>query len=831
MTPSDIPTAVYRLQLNAQFTLKQAISILPYLKELGVEAIYCSPYYDSYNSHGYDVTNPNSLNPAVGTPKDFDHFCAELKKLDLKHILDVVPNHMGIQGGKNQWWQDVLENGPYSDYADFFDIDWNPDKHELKNRVLFPILGAPYGQVLEDQEIQLDFEEGIFFLRYGDAILPLCPESYPKILGPETPKIYQTFPLQTDERSQAKKEGQKVLKQIVKKIPKLTTDQLDALIEAQFYRLSYWKVASHEINYRRFFNIHELAAICIENPKVLEAHHKWIFELVEEGKVQGLRIDHPDGLYDPLGYFKRLRERFSIYTVVEKILDRKEKLSSLWQVEGTVGYEYLNVLNGIFICQENEKAFTEIYEEFVRGHVDFEQTLYESKKLFTNYEMVSEVDALGLRLDRLSEHDRLYRDFTRLDLTKALAEVIANFPVYRTYIAPEGEVSSRDAHYITIAIEKAKALATDLDPSIFEFLEKVLLQQLPDNAQQYRDFVLRFQQLTGPLMAKGLEDTAFYRYNRFISLNEVGGDPEHFGYSLEDYHRHNQEKVKEWPYGFLATSTHDTKRSEDVRMRLNVLSEMPERWQLEVKKWAIVNQKFPKPSPEIEYFIYQTLLGAWPLSFERLWEVILKSMREAKQETSWNQPNDEYEMRVSQFVRNILDPKHHFLHLFLEFYEEVAHYGNLNSLSQTAIKLASCGVVDTFQGNELLHYRLVDPDNRTPVDFNPRKKLLQQASIKKEPKLFLHYKGLNFRKQHPELFLIGEYQPLPVKSEHLIAFYRRHKNQTLVVLAGRFYASNPNWEEIELPFEKGYEVFTGKTVSKRVQMDQTFPVSWVYHKS
>ncbi len=799
---SNIPSSVYRLQLNEDFPLKKAIKVLPYLMDLGVEGVYCSPFYDAYSAHGYDVTDPNKLNPKIGTLQEYLQFCAQLKKLGLKQIVDVVPNHMGIKGGRNKWWQDVLEKGPNSEYASFFDINWFPEKRELQERVLLPILGSNYGLALENQEITLHQEGGKYWLQYADFPLPIATRSSPLLKG----------------------KG------------KHSVEYLDRLLEAQYYRLSYWRVASHEINYRRFFNIHELVALRIEEKQVLEAHHKWLFELIEAGHIQGLRIDHPDGLYDPVAYFDSLRSRFSLYTVVEKILDREEQLPESWKVEGTVGYESLNVLNGVFINQSNERAFDEIYEEFIGHAPNFEEIVYQSKKLFALYEMVSEVEALGLYLDRLSEQSRYYRDFTRHDLTKALAEVIACFPVYRTYIPPKGKVSKRDSEYIIYAIKKAKTKATDLDSSIFDFLEKLLLVQLKDQ-KGYREFVLRFQQLTAPLMAKGLEDTTFYVYNRFISLNEVGGDPPHFGYSIRDFHRFNREKLKNWPLGFLSSSTHDTKRSEDVRQRLNVLSEIPERWRREVKKWSKATSKFKNngPSPNTEYFIYQILIGVWPQKplkkkeyaslGERLWNVILKSMREAKQETSWMFPNEEYEKAVKDFLFALLIPEksNPFLEHFLSFQKEIDRLGAYNSLSATILKIASCGVVDIYQGNERLNYALVDPDNRRPVDFELRRKELDEVKEADPHKLFssgdlshlkiyLHWKALNFRKEHRDLFLKGEYLPLKVKGrqkEHLIAFVRIYDKRALIVLAGRFFSSlSLGWGDIEVQFPKGWEQFS-----------------------
>lgn len=888
-----IPASVYRLQLSADFPIKSALNILPYLKDFGIEAIYCSPYFKSFSSQGYDVTDPNAFHPLLGTLEEYKTFCAKLKELELLHIADIVPNHMSIKGGQNRWWQDVLENGPFSEYASYFDINWSPEKPELQDRVLLPILSSAYVEALENQEIILSYEEGKFFLRYSDYLLPLAFHSYALILENDIEQLkrtyeeddpewkeyqaliqhYRLFPISGQEREAKKEEGReklliffnhskKIHKHILKQIQRFngrkqktaSFDLLDKLLEAQFYRLSYWRVASHEINYRRFFNINELVSIHIENETVLENHHRWLFELVNEDQIQGIRIDHPDGLYDPVTYFHRLRQKIKVFTVVEKILEGKEKLPPDWEVEGTVGYDYLNVLNGIFVCQENEKTLTAIYEEFIGKKVDFEEILYRSKRFFTDYEMVSEVESLGLKLDRLSEKNREYRDFTRHELTKALAEVIACFPVYRSYINPQGEVSERDRHIIKIAIEKAKSCAYDLDVSIFEFLEKVLLTKArirPEEEEAYRDFVLRFQQLTAPIMAKGMEDTAFYIYNRLLSLNEVGAEPAHFGHSIGEFHSHNLEKKEKWPYGFLATSTHDTKRSEDARMRLNVLSEMPERWNLELKKWSLINSKHKKGpiAANTEYFIYQTLIAAWPhgplnseelsVFTERIWKVILKSIREAKLETSWLYPNVEFEEMVHAFLLAILSEEH-FLSQFTEFHQLIDRCGAWNSLSQVALKIGSPGVVDIYQGNECLTYRLVDPDNRSSVDFELRKKSL--AQIKKEDlahlfkahelsklKFLLQTKALHFRNKYKDLFLEGEYLPLKtegVRKEHVIAFLRKKEDTFVVVLAGRFFSALDSdsplgkhaWDDTEILLPEGWDelaltdLFTDKKI-------------------
>ncbi len=917
-----VPATVYRLQLNEAFPIAKAIKILPYLKALGIEAVYCSPYFQSYSLHGYDITNPNQFNLKIGRPEEFDLFYRKLKELHMMHIIDVVPNHMGIKGGQNGWWQDLLENGHYSLYANFFDINWSPEKRQLQDKVLLPILGAPYGKALAKGEIHFSFQEGQFHLQYADSPLPIAPHTYAIILETELESLkhthadddpdlkaylelidfYRAFPIASQERKSKKEEGSSRLVALMKRSPKMrshiarlvtlfnakqnhvnhSVDLLDKLLEGQFYRLSYWRVAGHEINYRRFFNLSELVSIKIEEEYVLEAHHELLFQLIERGVIQGVRIDHPDGLYDPIQYFHRLRERFTLYTVAEKILERKERLPDEWEVEGTVGYEFLNILNGIFIVKQNEEALTEIYKSFVGPMAGFEELLYAAKKYFATDEMASDVDSLGLRLDHLSETIPEYRDFTRHDLTEAIAEVISCFPVYRSYLGPQGKPNKRDAHYIQIAIGKARVKAAHLDPSIFDFLEKVLLVKLKwrhDGEEAlYRQFILRFQQLTGPIMAKSLEDTVCYIYNRFLSLNEVGGDPRHFGISLGEFHAYNREKRESWPFGFLASSTHDTKRSEDVRMRLNVLSEFPEKWALEVKKWSIVNQKYKKegPSENTEYFIYQTLLGVWPrvairkdhfqAVCERIWQIILKSLREAKQETSWRAPNASYEQAVHDFFLAILAPgkNNRFRKLFTEFLALIDRYGAWNSLSQFVLKCGSPGVAEVYQGNERLNYRLVDPDNRQPVDFDFYRKELR--SIRNRPieelfarhelskvKMALTTKAFHYRIAHKPLFLEGDYLPLSARGarkENVVAFMRRLEDQWVIIVAARFYTqlAAAEWDlplgqhawgntELILPSDWNHpiltDLFTGNKVKTRrhtlklADLFEKLPVSWL----
>ena len=660
MSRVEVPSSIYRLQLHKRFNFKQATQILPYLKALGMDGVYCSPYYVAYSQHGYDITNPNKLNPLIGTKEEFEAFCAKLKELKMKNIIDVVPNHMGIKGGMNQWWQDVLEQGPESRYARFFDIDWDSEKRALQNKVIFPILGDPYRECLEKGEIQLKYEDGALALHYCDYTLPLAPKTYSLVLQdkafatllaqlkrfPKTPVKREVLTQKLKTQIHDKVLTEKGLKaRVNRRLSWFNSDpkRLHMLLEEQYYRISSWNLSGKEINYRRFFNFNDLAAISIENEQVLNAHHRFVFELARKKVIQGIRIDHPDGLYDPALYFERVRKKTNVPIFVEKILGSKERLPEEWPVEGNVGYDYLNVITALFIDKRNEKALTHTYEKFIGKHIDFTDLLYDKKKWFANVYMTCEVDELGRLLDEVSDLDLRFREFNRADLREAILEVIASFPVYRTYIGPHCTApTKRDALYIKEAMQRARARCPYVDPFIFQFIEDLLLLKIDlskENEKAFRAFILRFQQFTGPIMARGMEDISFYIYNRFLPLNEVGGDPRNFGLSAGEFHQHNEERHHRWPCSILASSTHDSKRSEDVRMRLNVLSELAEEWHNNVFLWSDLNRRFKRrdyPDANTEYLIYQMLVGLWPeneLSAnewkkykERLWNNLLKSI-------------------------------------------------------------------------------------------------------------------------------------------------------------------------------------------------------------
>ncbi len=946
-----IPSSVYRIQLNRDFTFKHVTVLVPYLKELGIEAVYCSPYFQAVpgSMHGYNVINPNSINPEIGTSEEYSNFCDVLAKNDMGHILDVVPNHMGVMGKNNRWWLDVLENGLCSFYAQYFDIDWKPIKQELWGKVLLPILGDFYGKVLENQEIRIIFQDGGFTAFYHDHCFPIDPKTYAVILEGDIDKLVkemgqdnqdyseylsvitafknlppasECLPEKIIERSREKEIAKRRLAALAERSEKISSfieervrffngnkddpksfDALDHLLNLQSYRLAFWSVASQEINYRRFFDINELGAIRTEDEKVFKAYHEMLYKLIKEGKVNGLRIDHPDGLYDPSKYFIRLQREYllqmilkeseeefrkkgedsaqidedatretlerllanefsaspALYVVAEKILGSRESLPENWSIHGTVGYEFLNAVNGLFVDAKNQEAFGKLYEGYIGHTIDFDELAYNKKKFFGLVPMASEINALGHRLDRISETNRNYRDFTRNDLTVAIREVIAGFSVYRTYVSPDSaSVSERDEKYICAAVEKARAKTPALNPAVYDFLKDVLLLRVKieagsDEANLYKDFVLRFQQLTGPIMAKGVEDTSFYVYNRLLSLNEVGGDPFCFGCTRKKFHQQNIERNKRWPCSMINSSTHDTKRSEDVRMRINVLSEIPEEWKLKINEWGELNRQFKtaidgisEPRPNTEYFIYQTLIGAWPdedLSrdatdsfIERIWQYTLKAVREAKIYTSWSKPDTAYEEAVNRFIKAILtqSDSNHFLKTFLPFQKKISFFGKLNGLSATLLKIASPGVVDIYQGNETWCYALVDPDNRRSVDFEGRMHMLGEAKKNLESgasenlsarlfalenlgrlKLIYTWKTLTFRRQNKDLFVGGEYIPVEVKGDkerNIVAFVRKRGKKIALAVAARFFTSCLSNTEMSFSpdFWKGTELIWPK---------------------
>ncbi len=901
-----IPNCTYRLQFNRWFTFSQAREIVPYLDALGVSDVYASPYFQASpdSLHGYDITDHNKLNAAIGSRKAYDAWSAELGAHSMGQLLDFVPNHVGIAEPLNEWWMDVLENGPSSRYAPYFDIDWQPLKSDLRDKVLLPILSDQYGRILERGELQVRFEEGTFYLLYGDRRLPIAPGTYRYVLEialqllsehkeedfyaelqsiltalEYLPKRTETDPKRIVERIREKEiikrrlerrctEAPQVQQAIEKALAQIngepgdprSFDALDELLNAQSYRLAFWRVAAEEINYRRFFDVNDLAAIRVELPEVFDAIHRLTLELVSAGAVTGLRIDHPDGLYLPREYFEKLQQRCAkalgialprdgraIYMVAEKILTGSETLRRDWRVHGTTGYDFANQVTQLLVDSSAETAITKMFHRFIGHSVPFGHLLYAKKLQVMKLSLANDVDVLGNTLDRLSEQNRWYRDFTLEALSRTVRETIACFPVYRTYLAPGQPVTEEDRQIVERAIAAAKRRNPAMEESIFNFLRDVLLFHFPPNLDskaraEHTHFVLKFQQATGPIMAKGLEDTVFYIYNRLAALNEVGGEPQQFGLSVEAFHGRNINRQRNWPATLLATSTHDTKRSEDVRARIVAISEVPELWRRSLQRWRVANRRSKRtihdaeaPDANEEYLLYQTLLGTWPMQadgepittatpeyIERIQAYMAKALHEAKINTSWIRPNEEWDAAMGDFVAKILDPspRNKFLPVFIPAAKEIARLGAVNSLTQTLLKLTSPGVPDIYQGTEIWDYSLVDPDNRRPVDYKRRREMLESLATANPRdlvhtwpdgriKMFLTRHVLHFRREHVELFQRGDYMPLTSSgtfAECCVAFALQLADQWIVVIAPRlssrvgFPPIAENWKDTTIEF-------------------------------
>jgi (1->4)-alpha-D-glucan 1-alpha-D-glucosylmutase len=890
LTVTRIPLSTYRLQFNHRFTFCDARRIVDYLAALGVTDCYASSYLMAMpgSPHGYDVADPTRLNPEVGSDEEYWAWVAALRKHSMGHVLDVVPNHMGI-ARSNPWWLDVLENGPSSRYARFFDISWHPVKDELANKLLIPILGDQYGAVLERQELKLVFERGAFFVKYYDDVLPVAPDTYVLIFrnalddwvahhpgdaadelriilaaSQNLPPRSSTDPVDVAVRARDKDVIKRRLAAVVEGSAEVRAlvdacveqfngiagqprsfDRLDRLLNEQSYRLAHWRVASQEINYRRFFDVNQLAALRMEDPEVFDEVHRFVFDLVRKGGPTGLRIDHVDGLYSPGDYLTRLQANLrratsgdtkeaeaaasgaqgpapahsvnSFYIVVEKILSGDERIPDDWPVHGTTGYEFASVVNNLFVDGRNKQALDAIYARFVRGQperLSFADLAYRSRKQIMHETMSGDINSLGYQLNRFSERNRHFRDFTLYNLIATLKEVLACFPVYRTYVTAGQPASDHDRRYIRQAVECAKRRAPAVTPLVFDFIERLLLQETPlespEACEERSRFVGKFQQTTSPVAAKGIEDTAFYLFNRLLSLNEVGSDPTRFGLEPGQVHDWLRERQRRWPSALSATATHDTKRGEDMRARLNVLSEIPGAWKDAVAKWRTLNRRFksevrgaPVPDANEEYFLYQTLVGAWPFHRsdethdrfrDRIVEYMRKALRESKAHTSWLSPDEAYEAAVLRFVEAILDRRrpNPFLQAFLQFQSRVADLGIYNSLAQLVVKITAPGVPDFYQGTEFWDLSLVDPDNRRPVDYEHRRAVLRSLASCLTPdlqcaaelldhradgrvKMFVTTRALGARRRWRSVYEQGDYVPLPIaggRRDCLFAFAR-----------------------------------------------------------
>lgn len=875
MPVNRVPVATYRVQLNSSFPFRRARAIVSYLQKLGITDLYASPILKARpgSTHGYDVVDSNELNPELGTVEEFAEFHGALRGAGLGMLLDIVPNHMAASSD-NEWWYDVLEFGCESRYERYFDVNWEPFTAHgtLRNRVLIPILGKPYGEVLESGELTLRFADGEFFVTYYDHRLPISPRSYPIVLRELLSRaadddeswvaalrsaLASIDDLDTERTAEAARDSAENLKGVLRDLhvrePEFRNaiertlalfngeqgtaqsyDRLDALLEAQWYRLSYWRMASEEINYRRFFDVTDLIGLRVEDPEVFSARHAQLFDWAESGVVTGFRIDHIDGLYDPVAHLRKMQttiakrlpgvERF--YVVVEKILAADERLPESFVAHGTTGYDFLNVANAVFVDMRNMPRLTEVYEQFVGSEMKFDEIAYAAKRQVLEGLFAGEVRGLGAMLARLAAQDRNARDFAPNELTQALSEVTAGLQIYRTYIR-DFHITQFDRDAIGRAITVAKSRTRDrLDPRLFEFIERVLMLQPPHYAEEHRqqwlDFVMRWQQFTGRAMAKGIEDTAFYQFNRLIALNEVGGEPEqHTPFDPVDrFHSNNEYQLAHWPLTMNASSTHDTKRSEDVRARIDVLSEMPDVWERHVRSWGRLNHPLKRtvgsrtaPDRNEEFMLYQTLLGVWPLDAaeeaalgDRLAAFIEKALREAKTNTSWLAPDNEYEQAVIAFARDVIDPSNaEFRDDFVPFQQIIAFYGFLNSLAQLALKIFSPGVPDFYQGTELWDFSLVDPDNRRPVDYQRRFELLDglagdDVAVEElldqwrdgRVKMFVTQRSLALRNRLRTLFERGAYARLSATgsaNEHVCAFERSDDEAAVIVAVPRLCAS------------------------------------------
>jgi (1->4)-alpha-D-glucan 1-alpha-D-glucosylmutase len=884
----NIPSATYRIQFTPATGFSEIAGVLSYLADLGITHVYASPVFQAKKAsdHGYDVVDPNRLNPEFGTEIDFASLIDTLRLHGMGWIQDIVPNHMAYDQ-HNTMLMDILEHGSSSQYFRYFDIDWDHHLEGLKGRLLTPFLGSHFGEALESGEISLIFGRDGLEVAYYDLKFPVRPGTYANLLtyrleslrntlGEEHPDfikllgilyVIKTLPQELDQERYHQTtfikrmlwevyRGNSHIKAFIEMNLRIFNGQndnpdrfglIESLLSEQFFRLAYWKVATKEINYRRFFNINGLISCCVQDPAVFEDTHQYTLELVNNGIFSGLRIDHVDGLYDPLEYLVRLREKVpDVYIVVEKILHQDEALPNSWPIQGTSGYDFLNIMTQLLCNPDNDAAITRIYADFSGIREPLREVVRHTKRLIAEEHMAGDVDNLAQLLKRISGRDRHGSDITLQGLHRAMTEVLIEFPVYRSYVS-NSSFSESDRHYISEALGKAMARSPGLKYEL-EFLKRFLLLEYPDylsdeERAEWLRFTMKFQQFTGPLMAKGFEDTALYVYNRLLSLNEVGGVPDRCGIPTDDFHRIISRRRESWPHSMNATATHDTKRGEDMRARISVLSELPDEWETELKKWHAINTDRKRilsgkkvPDKNDEYFLYQTLVGSFPFDeaetpefVERVKDYVVKAVREAKVHTEWIRPDTAYEEAYLAFVEDILKPDSAFLEAFLPFQRKIAHYGILNSLSQVVLKVTVPGVADFYQGSDLWDLNLVDPDNRRPVDYPKRRHMLTELRQKsghgirelieelictKEDgriKLFCIHRLLAVRRLMPNLFLKGNYLPLKtagVFGDRIVAFARGYEDRWGITIAPRLLSAVVSADRFPL----GKEVWQDTTV-------------------
>jgi (1->4)-alpha-D-glucan 1-alpha-D-glucosylmutase len=860
-----IPRATYRVQFGKNFGFNDAAAIAPYLADLGISHVYASPYLQARpgSEHGYDITNHNALNAELGDENSFQQMLCAFRENGLEHILDYVPNHMGVGGADNPLWLDVLEWGRNSRYANWFDIDWDSHSEYLKEKLLVPFLANQYGAELQEGHLELRFDpkEGAFSIwLYGTHKLPVTPPTYPQIFGNdfnEMREFAEGFSSLRDSRTETQEHAAKLKAQLANSLADNesarlaldftlerfrgqsgqlhTWDRLDSLVRLQHWRPTHFRVAADDINYRRFFNISELAGVRMELPEVFEHTHALILRLLKDGSLQGLRIDHIDGLYDPKQYLERLRAKVGtpFCLVVEKILGNHENLRDDWPVDGTTGYEFCAQATALLVDPSAEPLLTQFYRQFTAETESFAQIVRECKTKIMENELRSELEELSRDAVGVARQDPCTMDFTRNILRRALKEIIACFPVYRTYVDGSGQTETDD-RYIHWAVAQAMKFEPEIDKSVFVFLENLLtgqLARLPRSDFYKRVAIrcaMRAQQLSGPVMAKGFEDTALYRYNRLIALNEVGSSPDQFGLSVSAFHKNNLHRANKWPRTLLATSTHDVKHGEDARARLAALSLVPEEWITNVGAWSRILRArrgdvegTAPPNRNDEYLLLQNLIATWPAELtlpnsmnmslltqysQRLQDAMIKSVREARLRSNWISPDTAYETAFTEFIRDALNPEvgQTFLDNFLPFQQQIAELGVRNSLVQLFLKITSPGIPDFYQGSDLWDLNMQDPDNRRAVDFASRRKIVTKVREYFEEdrcavirrlfkdwhdgaiKLALTQSLLHFRRDNVELFEAGNYEPLPEANDdanRLCAFKRTWQGKTCEAIA------------------------------------------------
>ncbi|MDP3937489.1 MAG: malto-oligosyltrehalose synthase [Deltaproteobacteria bacterium] len=854
--PVRTPVATYRFQFNGEFPLDAALRLVPYLESLGITDLYASPLFQARagSTHGYDATDYGRLNPLLGAPEDLARLAGALRARGMGLLLDLVPNHMGIADPSNAWWEDVLTNGEGSRYARYFDIDWRPPDEALRGKVLLPVLGAPLAEVLARGELKPALEGDRPVIRYFDRPFPVSPES--------TDALRELI---ADGRAGGK--------------------ELESILSAQHYVLAYWRDGLRRINYRRFFDISHLAGLRVEDPEVFAAVHAEVFRWVGEGWVTGVRIDHPDGLADPTGYFRDLQagcaraagsalpgggDARALYVVAEKILAGEERLRDDWAVHGTTGYEFLNDLNGLFVDPQGARAIRISYSRITGSDVPFDDFARACKREVLESRFPAELAGLVRRLAALPRPGRDSGAPSEPDLRAALIAVIACFPVYRTYLRRgDAGFAAPEQGYVREAFAAARARHAEVSAAAFDFVARAIDPAAPpdsssDEGAARLDFVVRFQQLTAPIMAKGVEDTLFYRHVALLSLNEVGGEPAHAGVSPGAFHARNAHRRARWPDGLLATSTHDTKRGEDTRARVDVLTEMPETWEAAVGRWRELNRGFRRavdgglaPDANEEYLLYQTIVGAWPLTppdgaarerfAGRIREFMRKALREAKVHTRWIDAREDYEAAVDGFVQDILGGAGAgpFIDDLERFHDRIAWPGALNSLSQLVLKIASPGVPDFYQGTEFWDFRLVDPDNRRPVDYAARRAAVEALEGEADRgalaarllhtwrdgriKLHVMRAALAHRRANAALYARGDYLPLTARGAQagsVCGFARAREGAWCVAAAGRMFT-----RVAEAGGRASGEV-TGRVTGEawgdaRIDLPETAPCHWI----